>query len=481
MVAVMRKKLQIVPFVVALSTCAIGCSSHPGSGEDQIGEAQLAITNVPPSVQCIQVVVTGSQTVTRNLTVTSGSSSVALALGQLPLGNVTITGSAFSQACTAISGQTPTWIADPQQTVLQAGLVSSLTITFRQNNAVSATANFAGNVTQVAVGAFNVSVVLSDGTVRAAGYYWLASGTSFAQVANLTSVSQLTMSDNFGCAIYNGGLAECFGYGNEGELGNGTNGYAGSPVPVTGLTGVTQIAAGFQHACALLGSQVQCWGSNTYGQLGTSNTTSSNVPVAVSYSMSSLAAGWYHTCGIEDVAGAVDCWGENNSGQVGNGATGGTVLSPTRVDYGYTQVVAGYGHTCGLRGDGSVRCWGDNTVGQLGGGSSGSSAVPVTVPGLTSVAQLVGLDQSTCARLKNGTVWCWGQGFYGQLGNGLTTSSATPVQVPVPPSAALSARSHTVCSLGTNQSVYCWGDNESGQFGNGSKAAGLTPVQILSP
>src|SRR4051812_23990592 len=111
------KRLGLVPFMMALSACSIGCVSQPGSGGggDMVGETHLAITIVPPMVQCIQVVVTGSSTVTRNLAVTSGNPSITLSLGQLPLGNVTITGSAFSQTCSAISGQTATWIADAQQ------------------------------------------------------------------------------------------------------------------------------------------------------------------------------------------------------------------------------------------------------------------------------------------------------------------------------------------------------------------------------
>jgi len=48
------------------------------------------------------------------------------------------------------------------------------------------------------------------------------------------------------------------------------------------LDGVQAIAAEGIHTCALVGGAVQCWGDNTYGDLGNGSTTSSKVPVTVS-------------------------------------------------------------------------------------------------------------------------------------------------------------------------------------------------------
>ena len=83
-----------------------------------------------------------------------------------------------------------------------------------------------------------------------------------------------------------GGTAvECFGYNDAGQLGDGTYDQRNTPVAVTGLSGPVQaIALGFSHTCALLtgGTAVECFGANTFGQLGDGTTTHRFTPVAVS-------------------------------------------------------------------------------------------------------------------------------------------------------------------------------------------------------
>ncbi len=81
------------------------------------------------------------------------------------------------------------------------------------------------------------------------------------------------------CAIVNGGV-ECWGSNSDGQLGNGNSwgSYSPVPVPVDGLaSGVQAITAGAYHTCALVNGGVLCWGSNSEGQLGTLPTA---IPVA---------------------------------------------------------------------------------------------------------------------------------------------------------------------------------------------------------
>jgi Regulator of chromosome condensation (RCC1) repeat/Bacterial Ig-like domain (group 2) len=52
---------------------------------------------------------------------------------------------------------------------------------------------------------------------------------------------------------------------------------------VIGISTATAIATGYVHSCALLaGGSVQCWGNNTYGQLGNGTSAISTTPQSVS-------------------------------------------------------------------------------------------------------------------------------------------------------------------------------------------------------
>jgi alpha-tubulin suppressor-like RCC1 family protein len=476
----------ITPYSLLLLASTYGCAPNAGGPNDLIGEASLAVTTVPASVQCVQIVAAGSSTVTRNLTVTGGGSSVALSVGQLPLGPVTFTGSAFTQACASIAGQTPAWVADALQVTLRPGVAASVNLNFRKYNATTVNANFLDNVTQVVAGSSSLGLVLGDGTVRSSGFFayntnW--SSNSFTPISSLSGVTQLATGNNSGCSIYNGGSLECFGYNADGELGNGTTTTPTTPVQV-GLSNVTHVAVGQGHACAISSDTLYCWGSNSSGQVGNGTTTNALSPVAPSVGLlvSAVSVGWSNTCAVTiNGGGSVYCWGSNGNGQVGNNSTT-NASSPVAIGLsGTVQTINGAGHTCALRADGTVKCWGSNYNGQLGTGNFNNSLVPIPVPSLTSVQQLATSSYATCARKSNGTVWCWGSDNYGELGDGTGTISNVPIQVQgLPPSAALmgAPTGNKFCSLSTDQTLYCWGDNTYWELCTPTHAEALVPVQV---
>jgi Regulator of chromosome condensation (RCC1) repeat/Bacterial Ig-like domain (group 2) len=75
------------------------------------------------------------------------------------------------------------------------------------------------------------------------------------------------------------GSAQCWGYNNYGQLGNGefTASVSFTPVSVSEINAPVRLAAGYWHTCALLADgAMKCWGRYIAGQLG--NRRKTNVP-----------------------------------------------------------------------------------------------------------------------------------------------------------------------------------------------------------
>ena len=301
------------------------------------------------------------------------------------------------------------------------------------------------------------------------------------QVKGLTGVIQVAAGYEDTCAVRSDGTVWCWGDNGEGEIGDGTHNAALTPVEVPGLTGVRQVSAGWWFNCALrTDGTVWCWGE----------IVPSLVPVQVtglSGVVAQVAAGEGHVCARLE-SGAVLCWGWNAFGQLGDGTTvsrsqpAPVVGLPGPV----TWIKAGAGHTCVRRADGTVWCWGYNGVGQLGDGTLTErlTATRSLVTGAVAVNVGTGdlYNGFTCARTHAKTVTCWGAGSFGQLGDGTTTTSrATPARVRSLTGVSSLALGFThACAVLTNGTMRCWGDNAYGQLGDGTRTQRSTPVTVLS-
>jgi len=189
-------------------------------------------------------------------------------------------------------------------------------------------------VQQLAAGLEHTCALTAAGAVQCWG--WNASGqlgdgsttnkSTPQPVTGLASgVASISSGANHACALTTAGAVQCWGNNGYGQVGNGSTTNQSTPQPVTGLSsGVAAIAAGQFHTCALTtAGAVQCWGANNSGQLGDGSTTNKSTPQPVTGLASGvafIAAGAAHTCALT-LAGAVQCWGSNSSGQLGDGST----------------------------------------------------------------------------------------------------------------------------------------------------------------
>ena len=272
---------------------------------------------------------------------------------------------------------------------------------------------------------------------------------------------------------------QCWGTNSVGQLGNGAIVDFTTPRTAAGLTsGVARVATGSDSTCVVLtNGTVDCWGSNAYTQLGDGTSTDRHVatPVQGASGVSSVALGLNHGC-LLTTGGVVQCWGNDSAGQTGPNwsSTPETILS------GATQISTGWETSCALTTSGTVMCWGNNSFGELGNGTSGSgyNATPTQVSGLSNVVEIAAGLGHTCARTSAGAIYCWGLDWNGQVGNGTQSGAVTTPQLAIATGATeLSAGSASTCAV-VNGAAKCWGWNNVGQLGNGTTTDSSTPVAV---
>lgn len=140
----------------------------------------------------------------------------------------------------------------------------------------------------LAAGSAHTCVLLETGTVRCFGYgHYGQLGTgnrnsigddelpsSVGQVPLAQRAIQLTCGNEHSCALLDNGSVRCWGYGLDGQLGLGNPQNIGDdelpdgsdPIQLGGYAWA--VSAGGRHTCALLTTEVRCFGLGTLGRLG---------------------------------------------------------------------------------------------------------------------------------------------------------------------------------------------------------------------
>jgi len=293
------------------------------------------------------------------------------------------------------------------------------------------------------------------------------------QIAGIAGVTDVVAGPKHFCARLAGTDIRCWGDDTYGQRGDGEASVVAEPVVVAGLHDVAQLALGGEHSCAQLrDGTMQCWGSgHEAGQLGDGTLKDHPTPTTVPKldHVTAIALGNYHTCALQN-GGTLQCWGNVALFPLPNGSQiqGSVTPAPIAMATPIAEVAAGGDLTCVRDTKNTTACWELNSRGPI----------PTQVRLSTARSLSVG-EHHACAVLADGTVACWGQNPNGTLGDGSRSDTQTPTRAKGISTATQVAVGFThTCALLRDTTVACWGQNDFGQLGNGSTNLSLTPVPV---
>ena len=308
-----------------------------------------------------------------------------------------------------------------------------------------------------------------------------------ASVSGITSIAP----GGFHVCAVSAGALRCAGRAENGQLARSDVVATARPGVVGGLPGPVRMAgAGRLASCALVGADgaraVYCWGDARYAELGVT-TNYSVAPVRITITGGepvSLAMGSQFVCAIVDEGAGRRvpyCWGKNTYGTLGRGTFGAAEGTPAPVAGDLTdaaELSLADDHACARHAGGAVSCWGYNGDGRVGDASTTNRYVPTRVSGLTDATRIATGSAHACAARVDGSVVCWGRNESGQLHDGSTSTRSAPViAIGVGPASAVGAGGTFSCAI-VGGLVQCWGGNAYAQLGGGTRAVTSAVVGV---
>jgi alpha-tubulin suppressor-like RCC1 family protein len=315
--------------------------------------------------------------------------------------------------------------------------------------------------------------------------------SEFCAGQKCAAITQIAAGNQHACALLGDGTVYCWGCNLDGQLGDGLTASRNQPHKVLGLGNVAELSLGGGSSfdasgftCARLADMtLMCWGKNDRGQLGINSMAAAHLPAPVNLTdVAQVSAGGQHTCArLAD--GSVKCWGHDKNGELGDGLLLDT-QQPTALVPGVNavEVAAGDAHTCAILMDKSVRCWGDNDFLELGKTSSpntGHSLTPI-MPPVAGVDHLE-LGAGYSFALIGGVLKGWGDSGEGELGNGAVTTNTPPTTLAALTGVVgVSAGIAHACAVLMDGTLYCWGENGEGQLGLNAPSGNKLSPQLVS-
>ncbi|MEM9192810.1 MAG: hypothetical protein AAGF12_26785 [Myxococcota bacterium] len=316
-------------------------------------------------------------------------------------------------------------------------------------------------------------------------------------------ITQLAAGGAHTCALSTEGRIYCWGYNDDGQIGNGAMGNSAPPTEITLPMAADEITAGLDHTCAvLMDSSIFCWGDNGDGQLGNPNLVDNLSPTMASgvgpdAEIEGIAAGGLHTCLVELIEpnGGIrsfSCTGSNEALQLGPMATEDRSSFGASVNLADIEAIAaGDQHTCIVIRS-RIECWGESDSGRLGNNRSEAgiaTPTPVLGPGGTAIENAVDIalgKTHTCFIDDATEVRCFGTGDKGELGAGTADALVAEVGPEATPGTflagftELSAGVQQTCGI-RNGEVWCWGASNDGALALGTVVTAQPPTQLDVP
>lgn len=279
------------------------------------------------------------------------------------------------------------------------------------------------------------------------------------------------------CGITSDGAAYCWGYNDDGEIGDGSTVDRLIPTLIGNGLRFTSIASSYFSCGIGVDRQGYCWGTSLGGQLGT-GVPGDNVsnfalpqPIASHETFQAIVTGEQHSCALS-VAGVAYCWGwglmvgRGDSAAQTNSGYGFPTPAPVAGTNTFRAIAAGLQHTCALALDGTPFCWGKQN--QF---ASNALWSPTELSPSPKFAQIAAGGFSTCALTSDDRAFCW------NIGN---VPAAVPTAIRfVGITVGVTNQLPYACGITKHGAAYCWGANSTGVFGSDTTlAASATPVAV---